>query len=74
RRINRYWDFHHSQGGFVEYDPVVSAIGNTIYSNETNRAIVDKKCSSKQFNYHQMPKNKEYPFTLDLRQSWIKNN
>lgn len=43
RRINRYWDFNHSQGGIVENDPVVSAIGNTIYSNETNRAIVDKK-------------------------------
>ncbi|MDE5002858.1 transglutaminase family protein, partial [Francisella tularensis] len=59
RRINRYWYFNHSQGGIVENDPVVSAIGKTIYSNETNRAIVDKKCSSKQFNYHQMPKNKE---------------
>ncbi|MDE4976222.1 transglutaminase family protein, partial [Francisella tularensis subsp. holarctica] len=40
RRINRYRDFNHSQGGIVENDPVVSAIGNTIYRNETNRAIV----------------------------------
>ncbi|MDE4969964.1 transglutaminase family protein, partial [Francisella tularensis] len=70
RRINRYWDFNHSQCGIVENDPVVSAIGNTIYSNETNLAIVDKKGSSKQFNYHQMPKTKEYPITLDLRQRW----
>ncbi|WP_239404340.1 transglutaminase family protein, partial [Pseudomonas aeruginosa] len=23
RRINRYWDFNHSQGGIVENDPVV---------------------------------------------------
>ncbi|MBK2024714.1 DUF2126 domain-containing protein [Francisella philomiragia] len=74
RRINRYWDFNHSQGDLVENDPVVSATGNTAYSNETKRVIVDKKGSSKQFNYHQMPKNKEYPFTLDLRQKWIKNN
>lgn len=71
RRINRYWDFNHSQGEVVEYDPIVTAESNTTFANEIQRTVVQKS-GLKKLYYHEMPKNKEYPHTLDLRQRWMK--
>lgn len=72
RRINRYWDFNHTQGEVVDYDPIISATKNSIFANGAKRAIVEKKGLEKLY-FHKMSKNKEYPHTLDLRQRWIKN-
>lgn len=78
RRINRYWDFNHSQGKVENYDPTVGdnlihqEKRNSNFANETIRTIKEKR-EIKKLYYHQMPVNKEYPHTLDLRQRWIKN-
>ncbi len=72
RRINRYWDFNHSQGEVVDFDPIVSSSKNTIFANGAKRAIVEKRGLEKLY-FHKMPKNKEYPHTLDLRQRWMKH-
>ena len=72
RRINRYWDFNHSQGEIVDYDPIINTSKNAIFSNGAKRAIVEKKGVEKLY-FHKMSKNKEFPHTLDLRQRWIRN-
>ena len=71
RRINRYWDFNHSQGEIQYHDPIVGSEKNTIFANGANRAVKPKE-GLNNFMYHEMPKNKEYPHTLDLRQRWTK--
>lgn len=72
RRINRYWDFNHSQGEVVDYEPIVSSSPNALFANGAKRAIQPKKGLEKLY-FHKMSKNKEYPHTLDLRQRWMKN-
>lgn len=42
------------------------------FALEASRSIKNK-VESKKLYFHEMPKNKEYPSTLDLRQRWIKN-
>ena len=71
RRINRYWDFNHSQGVVTEYEPQIGGESNTLFAVEATRTLTNKK-GSKKLYFHEMPKNKEYPHTLDLRQRWIK--
>ena len=71
RRINRYWDFNHSQGNVTAYQPEIGAENNTLYANEATRTLSNKK-GTKKLYFHEMPKNKEYPHTLDLRQRWMK--
>ena len=61
RRINRFWGFGHSQG----------EIAPPKYLDNT--AGIERKVESqniiKPFEYRDMPKNSEFPHTLDLRQS-----
>jgi uncharacterized protein (DUF2126 family) len=71
RRINRYWDFNHSQGEVEAYEPSISGEANSIFAVEATRTLTNKK-GSKKLLFKEMPKNKEYPHTLDLRQRWIK--
>ena len=71
RRINRYWDFNHSQGEVTPYEPKITGEANTIFAYEAKRTLTNKK-GSKKLYFHEMPKNKEYPHTLDLRQRWMK--
>ena len=71
RRINRYWDFNHSQGELEAYEPSISGEANTIFAVEATRTLTNTK-GSKKLLFKEMPKNKEYPHTLDLRQRWIK--
>jgi uncharacterized protein (DUF2126 family)/transglutaminase-like putative cysteine protease len=71
RRINRYWDFNHSQGETLSYEPIVGGEENMIFANGAKRAVVEKE-GLKNFHYQEIPKNKEYPHTLDLRQRWKK--
>jgi uncharacterized protein (DUF2126 family) len=64
RRINRFWDFNHSQGKIEAVDEEKNEDNNIIVERETN---VKEKGSSKHFRYQEIPKNPEFPNTLDLR-------
>jgi uncharacterized protein (DUF2126 family)/transglutaminase-like putative cysteine protease len=72
RRINRYWDFNHSQGEVTEFEPKISGEANSIFAVEANRKV-SSRVGSKKLYFHEMPRNKEYPHTLDLRQRWMKS-
>jgi uncharacterized protein (DUF2126 family) len=63
RRINRFWDFNHTQGEVEKIDekPKEDSIPGS-------RAVfVKKQESSKRFKYQETPVNAEFPNTLDLR-------
>ena len=60
RRINRFWEFGHTQG---EINPVENINPDT----EPTSRTVEKKSSSKRFSYKELPINFEFPYTLDLR-------
>lgn len=60
RRINRFWEFGHTQG---EINPVE----NINLDTEPVSRSVSKKTSSKRFTYKELPVNFEFPYTLDLR-------
>ncbi|MGE0051907.1 MAG: DUF2126 domain-containing protein [Arcobacter sp.] len=72
RRINRYWDFNHSQGEVTPIEPKITGEANSVFAVEASR-VMTSKTGSKKLYFHEMPKNKEYPHTLDLRQRWMKN-
>ena len=59
RRINRFWDFGHSQGEIAPTEMVAS-------TNFVGR-MVEPKGSSTTFAYSEIPVNHEYPHVLDLR-------
>ncbi|UKM63785.1 transglutaminase family protein [Flavobacteriaceae bacterium GSB9] len=59
RRINRFWDFGHTQGDIVEDK------GGMI--NEKEYSQIKKQYCSKKFDYKELPLNAEFPVTLDLR-------
>ncbi len=67
RRINRFWDFNHTQGD-IESIPV-SVVDQMVNINGAKRAIVTTK-EHKVFTYQELPKSIEYPHTLDLRRKW----
>jgi len=72
RRINRFWDFNHTQGG-VDY--VAASIIKQSMSevNGAKRAVMHKeKSGDKVFIYQDVPSSLEYPNTLDLRRKWAK--
>ncbi len=60
RRINRFWEFGHTQG---EIDP----IEETVQDDDNSTRSVQEKESSKKFSYKEIPINFEFPHTLDLR-------
>ena len=62
RRINRFWDFGHTQG---ELTPVEN-VGN----NPSVGRKVEIINTIKSFEYKEIPTNLEFPHTLDLRQNW----
>ncbi|MCG1036834.1 DUF2126 domain-containing protein [Polaribacter sargassicola] len=64
RRINRFWDFNHSQGGVETIDEEKNRVKEEQNERETN---VKEQGSSKHFRYQEIPKNPEFPNTLDLR-------
>jgi uncharacterized protein (DUF2126 family)/transglutaminase-like putative cysteine protease len=59
RRINRFWEFGHTQGEIIEKE--------TIKQDIESSKKVEKQDSSKKFSYKELPKNFEFPYTLDLR-------
>ncbi|MDX9742336.1 MAG: transglutaminase family protein [Arcobacteraceae bacterium] len=70
RRINRYWDFNHSQGETVEQTAPVVAPNNS--SSSETRKIVPKE-GGKVFVIQKIGTNPEYPHTMDLRKRWTKS-
>ena len=60
RRINRFWEFGHSQG---EVETVEEINQDT---NRSNKNVTEKD-ASKKFRYKELPVNFEFPNTLDLR-------
>lgn len=61
RRINRFWEFGHTQG---EVDIIEE---NFAEDSESRSSRVAEKGSSKKFRYKVIPVNHEFPNTLDLR-------
>lgn len=59
RRINRFWEFGHTQGEVVPMEVVPS-------SNFAGR-MVQPKSASNTFAYKEIPINPEYPHVTDLR-------
>ncbi|MFI1743762.1 DUF2126 domain-containing protein [Thalassobellus sediminis] len=59
RRINRFWEFGHTQGNITEKE--------IINQDSTGAKTVKKQGSSKKFSYKELPINFEFPYTLDLR-------
>lgn len=59
RRINRFWDFGHTQGEVMptETAPTTNFVGR----------MVEPKNASNNFVYKEVPINHEYPHVLDLR-------
>tara|TARA_R110000868_G_scaffold121034_3_gene321215 strand:- start:128867 stop:132196 length:3330 start_codon:yes stop_codon:yes gene_type:complete len=59
RRINRFWDFGHTQGEIAPTEIVAT-------TNFVGR-MVEPKDASTTFAYSEIPVNPEYPHVLDLR-------
>ncbi len=59
RRINRFWEFGHTQGNISEKE--------IINQDASGPKSVVKQESSKKFSYKELPVNYEFPYTLDLR-------
>ncbi|MHB0755392.1 transglutaminase family protein [Polaribacter sp. M15] len=65
RRINRFWDFGHTQG---EISDKKEKKKETIIDNKNDIGrTVAIQGSSKKFSFKEIPVNPEYPNTLDLR-------
>ena len=62
RRINRFWDFGHTQGEIKEKEEKTKVKETTKISRSFT-----KQGSSKVFKYEEIPVNAEFPNTLDLR-------
>ncbi|GAA4232035.1 transglutaminase family protein [Postechiella marina] len=62
RRINRFWDFGHTQGEIKPAKKVKKGESITV-----SRNVSKQQGSSKKFKYEEIPVNPEFPNTLDLR-------
>lgn len=71
RRINRFWDFGHTQGEIkTKEEARKDKEDQEKETQENDKAItrgIKKQGSSKKFNFKEIPVNPEYPNTLDLR-------
>ncbi|MBE0492494.1 MAG: transglutaminase family protein [Sulfurospirillum sp.] len=71
RRINRFWDFNHTQGDITPVTPAyIEQNLNDI--NGAKRAVVAKAGCKDHFLYEKLDENIEYPMTLDLRRKWAR--
>ena len=73
RRINRFWDFNHSQGE-IEYISSAVVQQSLVEVNGAKRAVVtkEKNKETKRFYFQEVAQSLEYPNTLDLRRKWAK--
>lgn len=72
RRINRFWDFNHTQGEIEHQLPSIVE-QNLVTINGIQRAVIPRhNKEDKVFAFQELPKSIEYPHTLDLRRKWTK--
>ena len=74
RRINRFWDFNHTQGE-VEYVSSAIVKQELVDVNGAKRAVLTKEATAKEkkrFYFQKVAPSLEYPNTLDLRRKWAK--
>lgn len=75
RRINRFWDFNHTQGE-LEYIPSSVVQQSLVDVNGAKRAVLTKTSpeekGQKRFYFQYVSPSLEYPNTLDLRRKWAK--
>ncbi|WP_331775072.1 transglutaminase family protein [Sulfurospirillum sp. 1612] len=75
RRINRFWDFNHTQGE-VEYVSSAVVQQSLVDVNGAKRAVVTTETphnqEKKRFYFQEVAQSLEYPNTLDLRRKWAK--
>ena len=64
RRINRFWDFNHTQGDITPF--ASSVVEQMVDINGAKRATLAHN-EEKVFVYESLPISIEYPHTLDLR-------
>ncbi|UAM99409.1 transglutaminase family protein [Polaribacter litorisediminis] len=63
RRINRFWDFNHTQGEVEN----IKEKPKEDFTPGSRAIVVKKQETSKRFKYQETPVNAEFPNTLDLR-------
>ncbi|MFA9392405.1 MAG: DUF2126 domain-containing protein [Prolixibacteraceae bacterium] len=63
RRINRFWDFGHTQG------EIATPVENPLSLSEVGRKVEYRETITT-FEYKEIPVNQEFPHTLDLRHNW----
>jgi uncharacterized protein (DUF2126 family)/transglutaminase-like putative cysteine protease len=72
RRINRFWDFNHTQGEVLHVSPTIIE-QSLMPINGAKRAVIVKPMEAKKiFIYEKLPESIEYPLTLDLRRKWAR--
>ncbi|MDP5093499.1 MAG: transglutaminase family protein, partial [Polaribacter sp.] len=67
RRINRFWDFGHTQGEISSPEKTEKEEESIIDTTENIGRSIQKQESSKKFTFKEVRVNPEYPNTLDLR-------
>ncbi len=71
RRINRFWDFNHSQGELRYLTPSVIH-AKTSHVDARTMTVAIKGDSTKTLWVEELPPSLEYPHTLDLRRKGMK--
>jgi len=72
RRVNRFWDFNHTQGGleYISSSLIRQSLEDAL---STKRAVLFKeKPEDKVFLFQEVTQSIEYPNTLDLRRKWTR--
>lgn len=70
RRMNRFWDFNHTQGD-IEYQKSSVQTHHAEASTHSERTVVAHQPKTlKTFVFQDLPKSNEFPHTLDLRRRW----
>jgi uncharacterized protein (DUF2126 family) len=70
RRINRFWDFNHTQGEMEEIPSHI--IQQTMPDTHSEKRVILSKheSSDKVMFYQDVGRSNEYPYTLDMRRKW----
>lgn len=70
RRINRFWDFNHTQGEVSSSDATIEP--SLQAQNAPQRVVLPLGATeNKSFHFEELPKSQEYPHTLDLRRKKV---
>jgi uncharacterized protein (DUF2126 family)/transglutaminase-like putative cysteine protease len=72
RRINRFWDFNHTQGKAVEIPASIVEQTLTEHGEVRRTYSVSHAGSDKLFEVQKVAPSIEYPHTLDMRRKWAR--